>query len=87
VLFATPPIELEPDFWLLPKFSKQLKLTDIIATILLQAPLRHLIIPGGKQMTVAMSNCGNLGWTSDSRGYRYTVIDPLTGHAWPSMPG
>ena len=37
-------------------------------------------------MSVAMSNCGQLGWVSDRRGYRYQSIDPLSQQAWPEMP-
>jgi alkylated DNA repair protein (DNA oxidative demethylase) len=37
-------------------------------------------------MSVAMTNCGSLGWVSDRRGYRYDTCDPLTGSAWPPMP-
>jgi alkylated DNA repair protein (DNA oxidative demethylase) len=37
-------------------------------------------------MSVAMTNCGRLGWVSDRRGYRYDACDPLTGHPWPRMP-
>ena len=51
-----------------------------------QAPLRHLVVPGGHTMSVAMSNCGSLGWVSDARGYRYTPCDPLSGKPWPVMP-
>ena len=49
-------------------------------------PFRHLETPGGFRMSVGMTNCGKVGWVSDSRGYRYTPQDPLTGHAWPPMP-
>ena len=51
-----------------------------------EAPLRHLVVPGGYTMSVAMSNCGSLGWVSDARGYRYTPCDPLSGKPWPAMP-
>lgn len=54
--------------------------------VVAQAPYRHLSTPGGKQMSVAMSNCGELGWVSDRRGYRYQADDPLTGQPWPPMP-
>jgi len=37
-------------------------------------------------MSVAMTNCGELGWVSDRRGYRYSAIDPETGKPWPAMP-
>ncbi|MES2360831.1 MAG: DNA oxidative demethylase AlkB [Pseudomonadota bacterium] len=51
-----------------------------------QAPLRHLVTPGGYTMSVAMSNCGPLGWVSDRHGYRYAPQDPLSGQPWPEMP-
>jgi len=54
--------------------------------VLAAAPLRHLVTPGGHTMSVAMSNCGPLGWVSDRRGYRYAKEDPLTGRPWPVMP-
>lgn len=57
-----------------------------VEEIAAQSPFRHLITPGGHRMSVAMTNCGALGWVSDRRGYRYAAIDPLTGKPWPSMP-
>jgi len=50
------------------------------------AAFRHLETPGGFRMSVAMTNCGNLGWVSDRRGYRYSTYDPLSGRPWPPMP-
>lgn len=50
------------------------------------APFRQMIVPSGHTMSVAMTNTGALGWTTDRTGYRYTGNDPLTGTAWPSMP-
>ena len=50
------------------------------------APLRHMITPGGHRMSVAMTNCGALGWTSTSAGYRYAPADPQTDRSWPAMP-
>ena len=43
-----------------------------------QAPFRHMITPGGHQMSVAMTNCGTLGWVTDRKGYRYDAIDPVS---------
>jgi alkylated DNA repair protein (DNA oxidative demethylase) len=37
-------------------------------------------------MSVAMTNCGRLGWVSDRNGYRYSPVDPDTGAPWPVMP-
>lgn len=62
------------------------ELVVAIAKVLDRAPLRHLVTPGGRQMSVAMSNCGKVGWVSDRSGYRYDAIDPATGLAWPAMP-
>jgi DNA oxidative demethylase len=50
------------------------------------APFRHMVTPGGHQMSVAMTNCGNAGWITDSTGYRYGTVDPETGQPWPAMP-
>ncbi|NDZ16682.1 DNA oxidative demethylase AlkB [Variovorax sp. WS11] len=57
-----------------------------VEAVLAQAPLRHLITPGGFRMSVAMSNCGALGWVSDLSGYRYDASDPDSGRPWPPMP-
>jgi alkylated DNA repair protein (DNA oxidative demethylase) len=51
------------------------------------APWRHMFTPGGFRMSVAMSNCGDLGWVSDRSGYRYDAVDPESGRRWPPMPG
>jgi alkylated DNA repair protein (DNA oxidative demethylase) len=57
-----------------------------IETITAQAPFRHMVTPGGYQMSVAMTNCGALGWVTDRTGYRYDSIDPASGRPWPEMP-
>ena len=57
-----------------------------IHAVIAAAPLRQLVTPGGHTMSVAMSNCGPLGWTSDRLGYRYTAHDPASGQPWPGMP-
>lgn len=50
------------------------------------APFRHMVTPGGYTMSVAMTNCGRVGWVSDRRGYRYDPIDPEKQQPWPTMP-
>lgn len=57
-----------------------------IADIAAAAPFRHMSTPGGRQMSVAMTNCGAAGWITDRRGYRYAATDPLTDLGWPPMP-
>jgi alkylated DNA repair protein (DNA oxidative demethylase) len=46
-----------------------------------------MVTPGGYTMSVAMTNCGQLGWTTNDRGYLYSPEDPLTQRRWPPMPG
>lgn len=58
------------------------ELRDVVA----QAPFRHMVTPGGHPMSVAMTNCGKLGWISDRSGYRYDADDPEFGKPWPAMP-
>lgn len=70
--------------WALPRAAQLLQAIDAITA---QAPFRHLVTPGGATMSVAMSNCGPLGWVSDRRGYRYSPLDPDSGEPWPPMPG
>jgi alkylated DNA repair protein (DNA oxidative demethylase) len=54
--------------------------------VLAAAPFRQMVTPGGFTMSVALSSCGTLGWTTDRSGYRYTRHDPQTGRPWPMMP-
>jgi alkylated DNA repair protein (DNA oxidative demethylase) len=58
---------------------------DFLAVIA-QAPFRHMVTPGGHTMSVAMTNCGAVGWVTDSDGYRYSPVDPKTNQPWPAMP-
>lgn len=64
--------------------SELLAAIDHIASL---SPFRHFETPGGLRMSVAMTNCGKLGWISDRRGYRYVPGDPSNGKPWPTMPG
>lgn len=62
---------------------------DLLAgvdAVIWQAPFRHMDTPGGYTMSVALTNCGALGWTTDARGYRYSSTDPVSGQPWPPMP-
>ena len=63
--------------------------SDLLAAlreIVAQAPFRHMFTPGGHQMSVAMTNCGSVGWVTDRSGYRYDGVDPDTAKPWPAMP-
>src|SRR5881397_1848625 len=61
-------------------------LVQQVARVAEAAAFRHLVTPGGFTMSVAMTNCGRVGWVSDKTGYRYDAVDPHTGIPWPAMP-
>jgi alkylated DNA repair protein (DNA oxidative demethylase) len=80
--------QFAPGAWLLRGFARQVA-TDLLAgihAIAHVAPFRRMRTPGGRSMSVAMTNCGACGWVSDAGGYRYSSIDPETGAMWPAMP-
>jgi len=62
------------------------ELVEAIADITAASPFRNMVTPGGYTMSVAMTNCGRLGWVTDRSGYRYDTIDPATRKPWPSLP-
>jgi len=57
-----------------------------IGEVAQRSPFRQMVTPGGYTMSVAMTNCGERGWTTNRHGYLYSTEDPLTGRPWPSMP-
>ncbi len=61
-------------------------LATLVDEIAGAAPFRHLVTPGGFTMSVAMTNCGAVGWVTDRSGYRYDPCDPGNGRPWPAMP-
>lgn len=61
-------------------------LIEAIGGVSRAAPFRLMSTPGGRRMSVAMTNCGRAGWVTDRRGYRYAPIDPDSGQPWPPMP-
>lgn len=80
--------ELAPGAVILHGFatSRAGDLLTSIHAVAEQAPFRQMTTPGGYRMSVAMTNCGPLGWVTDRRGYRYDRLDPTTGQLWPTMP-
>jgi alkylated DNA repair protein (DNA oxidative demethylase) len=89
----TPPVEcwperLGPGAVLLHVFAlaEAPALIAEVARLIEQAPFRHMLTPSGHRMSVAMTNCGALGWVSDRAGYRYAAQDPESGRPWPPMP-
>lgn len=81
-------VKLAPDAYLLPGFAldQTTGLLEALHAVIQQAPFRRMVTPGGFTMSVAMSNCGRLGWVTARTGYRYTDYDPLNDQPWPAMP-
>ena len=84
-LFEDSEISLGPDALILRGFAAG-SLTALITEITEGAPFRHMITPGGFKMSVGMTSCGELGWVTDRKGYRYSAVDPESGKPWPPMP-
>jgi alkylated DNA repair protein (DNA oxidative demethylase) len=76
--FRLHPAALDPE--------AQQTLADAVLAAVTGAPFRRSETPGGRRMSVAMSNLGPRGWVTDAAGYRYQSTDPLTGRPWPPLP-
>jgi DNA oxidative demethylase len=50
------------------------------------APFYRPVTPGGRTMSVEMTNFGPCGWVTDAMGYRYQSKHPATGALWPPIP-
>ncbi|HLE68308.1 MAG TPA: DNA oxidative demethylase AlkB [Vicinamibacteria bacterium] len=81
-------VALAPGAMLLSGFARPLEgpLVTAVERVSELAPFRHMSTPGGHRMSVAMTNCGALGWVTDRTGYRYDARDPESGRPWPPMP-
>jgi alkylated DNA repair protein (DNA oxidative demethylase) len=66
----------------------QAALVDAIRGVIVEAPLFTPRMPRtDKPFSIAMTNCGPLGWVSDKDGgYRYQAHHPVTGRPWPPIP-
>jgi DNA oxidative demethylase len=88
-LFAEPRKEVIADGAVILRgfaLANEAALMQALGAVTTKAPFRHMITPGGFRMSVAMTNCGALGWITDRTGYRYDAIDPESGEKWPVMP-
>lgn len=81
-------VQLSPGTFLLHGFALALAPTLLaeLSGITAQSPFRHMVVARGQSMSVAMTNCGSLGWISDTKGYRYSATDSQSGQPWPAMP-
>lgn len=65
--------------------AAQERLVERLRAVLMQAPLVQPVTPRGKPMSVRMGACGDYGWVTDRRGYRYEPRHPQ-GMDWPPIP-
>jgi alkylated DNA repair protein (DNA oxidative demethylase) len=61
-------------------------LLEALNEVTRSSPFRVMTTPGGYRMSVAMTNCGTMGWVSEHSGYRYDAHDPVQARPWPPMP-
>jgi alkylated DNA repair protein (DNA oxidative demethylase) len=66
--------------------EEQYEILDAIAEVIAKAPLFRPRMPTGPYMINTLTNCGDVGWVSDKRGYRYQETHPETGRRWPPIP-
>jgi alkylated DNA repair protein (DNA oxidative demethylase) len=66
--------------------DRDTEIMDALFSVAVRSPFRHMVTPGGFRMSVAMTNCGSLGWVTDRKGNRYASVDPETDTPWPAMP-
>ncbi len=68
--------------------AAQQRLLEDIRRVIRRAPFYTPEMPRtGRPLSVAMTNCGSLGWVTDKTGgYRYQTLHPVTGEPWPEIP-
>lgn len=84
-------VDLPPGCRFFPQYlSRQSQVERLaeIERVIAAVPLFTPVMPRtGKAFSVAMTNCGPLGWVSDKEGgYRYEPTHPVTGAPWPPIP-
>ncbi len=85
---AQTPIDLPAGTHYLKGFACKYapELIVAIKKITTYSPFRQIVTPGGKKMSVTITNCGTYGWISDRYGYRYSTVDPLSHQHWLALP-
>lgn len=82
------PVPLSPGAYLFPGLAalRVDGMASAVAAATSEAPFRRVFTPGGRPLSVRMTNIGAVGWVSDRRGYRYEPVDPASGRPWPALP-
>jgi alkylated DNA repair protein (DNA oxidative demethylase) len=85
-MIAGMRVDVLPGSVLLRDFVDAAAIAPVLRAVLDAAPLRRMSVSSGAPMSVTQTNCGDVGWIADARGYRYVDRDPLTGEPWPAIP-
>lgn len=74
--------------YLLPQFamSDEAMVLSAVKSILRQSYWNDIHTKSGRKLSIQITNAGDFGWFSDSKGYYYTPVHPITKQAWPSIP-
>lgn len=89
LLFPEPDLDLPPGariFRARLAAAEQVAVLDDIARVMELAPPFRPRMPTGPLMINSLTNCGQFGWFSDRKGYRYEERHPFTGQEWPPIP-
>ncbi len=73
-------------FPLLSPVARKALISEIAFKVLPQSPFFTPIMRNGAKFQYEMTNCGELGWISDTQGYRYTTYHPHLGTTWAKIP-
>ena len=65
--------------------DQQLKLIEVCRDVAKVAPFVTPVMPSGHPFNCQMTSAGQVGWTSDLTGYRYSRTQP-NGRAFPPIP-
>jgi alkylated DNA repair protein (DNA oxidative demethylase) len=69
-------------FPLLNPTARRKLISEIATEVLPQSPFFTPVMKNGASFQYTMTNCGTLGWVSDTQGYRYTKHHPYLGTPW-----
>jgi alkylated DNA repair protein (DNA oxidative demethylase) len=89
-MLRTNPLEIAPGIrlWVgaLDAIEQESLVNDVLSRAA-DAPFYRPQMPrSGKPFSVEETNFGSLGWYSDTNGYRYETLHPLTQQPWPAIP-
>ena len=74
-------VRLAPGATLLCEFARRFEAPCVTAPrrVVEIAPFRHMVTPGGHRMSVAMTNCGAVGWVTDRTATATTAMIRIPG--------